>query len=70
MENNPLIFNIRLNVDQVNVILSTLGKLPYETIAPLMKSIQVQANMQLQEFQQAEAESEAEAEVQTDHVIQ
>lgn len=53
-ENQPILLNIQLNIDQINVILSTMGKLPYETIAPLMNSIQSQANAQLQEMQAAQ----------------
>jgi GTP-sensing pleiotropic transcriptional regulator CodY len=57
METNQLMFNIQLNVDQINVILATMGKLPYESISPLMNSIQMQANLQMQEYQaQAEAQ--------------
>lgn len=52
-ENQPIVFDIKLNIDQINVILATMGKLPYETIAPLMASIQAQANAQLQEMQLA-----------------
>lgn len=50
-ENQPVTFQINLNLDQINVILATMGKLPYETIAPLMNSIQTQANSQLQQMQ-------------------
>jgi hypothetical protein len=53
MENQALIFNIQLNLDQVNVILATMGKLPYESIAPLMNSIQMQASSQMQQYQAA-----------------
>lgn len=54
MENErhqPIVLNIQLNLDQINVILATMGKLPYETIAPLMNSIQSQATERLQEMQ-------------------
>ena len=60
MENQkPLLLNIQLNLDQINVILSTMGKLPYETIAPLIDSIQVQATQQLQQLQQSQNEQNA-----------
>lgn len=49
-ENQQIVFNIKLNIDQINVILSTIRKLPYESISPLMHSIQAQANMQMQEI--------------------
>lgn len=54
------IFSIQLTLDQVNVILSTMGKLPYESIAPLMNSIQNQANGQMQQFQAAMAAAQQE----------
>jgi uncharacterized membrane protein len=58
-DTQQIIFNIKLNLDQVNVILSTMGKLPYESISPLMHSIQSQANMQMQEMQAQAAQQEA-----------
>jgi hypothetical protein len=70
------IFNIQLTLDQVNLILATVGKLPYESIAPLMNSIQVQASTQMQQYnaataQQAEAESQAsQASEDTGNIIQ
>lgn len=59
MNNQQPIFNITLNLDQVNVILSTMGKLPYESIAPLMNSIQNQASRQMEEFQAQQAASQS-----------
>lgn len=59
------IFSIQLTLDQVNVILSTMGKLPYESIAPLMNSIQNQANGQMQQFQAAMAAQQEQAEGQS-----
>lgn len=50
----PIVLDIKLNVDQINVILATMGKLPYESIAPLMNSIQAQANAQLQQIQETQ----------------
>jgi hypothetical protein len=67
MEDTQLVFNIKLTLDQVNVILSTMGKLPYETISPLMYSIQAQANTQMQEYQAANAQSGAN---ETDSTVQ
>ena len=58
------IFGIQLTLDQVNVILSTMGKLPYESIAPLMNSIQNQANAQMQQFQAAMAAQQEQADAQ------
>lgn len=60
-ENQPILFNIQLNLDQINVILATMGKLPYESIAPLMNSIQQQANGQLQQLQAAQEEQQLQA---------
>jgi len=51
MNDKLTVFNIQLNIDQINVILATLGKLPYETIAQLMTNIQTQATQQLQQLQ-------------------
>jgi len=75
MENQqPILLNIQLNLDQINVILATMGKLPYETIAPLMDTIQVQATQQLQKLQQNQTEqsasSMAESGAPTDVVVQ
>jgi CII-binding regulator of phage lambda lysogenization HflD len=75
MENQqPILLNIQLNLDQINVILATMGKLPYETIAPLMDTIQVQATQQLQQLQQNQTEqsasSMAESGAPTDVVVQ
>ena len=58
MDQQPVFLNIQLNVDQINVILATLGKLPYETIAPLMGSIQAQATQQLQQLQAQAAQND------------
>lgn len=54
------VLTIQLNVDQINVILSQLGKLPYETIFPLMTSIRGQAGQQLEQIAQAAAAQQAE----------
>ena len=54
------LLTIQLTVDQINVILSTVGNLPYATVAPLMNSIQLQANQQLQQLAEAQAAAQAE----------
>jgi hypothetical protein len=64
MENQELVFNIQLNLDQVNVILSTMGKLPYESIAPLMNSIQMQASSQMQQYQAANSVNDSDSSIQ------
>lgn len=57
------VLTIQLNVDQINVILSQLGKLPYETIFPLMASIRGQASQQLEQLNQTQAAAAQQAEV-------
>jgi hypothetical protein len=64
MENQELVFNIQLNLDQVNVILATMGKLPYESIAPLMNSIQMQASSQMQQYQAANSVNDSDSSIQ------
>lgn len=39
---------LEFNVDQVNIILASLGKQPFEAVAPLINEIQKQATPQLQ----------------------
>lgn len=60
MENQQLVFNIQMTLDQVNVVLTSLGKLPYESIAPLMNSIQHQASIQMQQYQAQAEQAQAE----------
>jgi hypothetical protein len=64
MESQQLVFNIQLNLDQVNVILATMGKLPYESIAPLMNSIQMQASSQMQQYQAANSANDSDSSIQ------
>lgn len=58
MEDKQIVLTLELNIDQINVILATMGKLPYESIAPLMNSIQSQATAQLQKMQAAQKQSQ------------
>ena len=52
--------NIELTVSEVNVILRSLGKHPFEEIAALIQKIKQQGEIQLAELQsQSEAQSEA-----------
>lgn len=56
-------FKLELTLDEVNLILATLGKAPYETVAGLVAKIREQAQPQfdaLQAAQAAEEESAAE----------
>ena len=52
VQNQPVLFNLQLNIDQINVVLSQVGKLPYETIAPLMDTIRGQVGAQIEQLQQ------------------
>ena len=54
-------FNIQLNLDEVNVVLAALGKLPLETSMGAFEKIRVQAQQQAQ-AQQASQPDEAPAE--------
>lgn len=47
---------LKLNLEQVNVILAAIGKLPFETVAPIVESIHQQAQPQLQAAEQAQNE--------------
>ena len=54
MEENLL--SIELTVAEVNVILRSLGKHPFEEIAALIQKIKQQGEVQLAEMQQGQAE--------------
>lgn len=69
-QNQPILFTVQLNIDQINVILSQVGKLPYETIAPLMDTIRGQVNYQIQQLQQQAAEQQAAAEDEVPETVQ
>ena len=56
---NEVQINYTLNLDQVNLILSALGKLPYEQVGDMVSGIRAIA---LQTLQAAEAKAKAEAE--------
>ena len=49
--------NINLTVDEANLVLSALGKLPYDQSAALILKIKSDAERQLVEKQKAEAEA-------------
>ena len=55
---NPI--TLQLSLDQVNLILSSLIKLPYDQVAQLINDIQIQANPQLNQAPQ-ETETQPEA---------
>ena len=54
-QNQPVLFTLQLNVDQINVILSQVGKLPYETISGLMDTMRNQVALQIQQIQEQQA---------------
>ena len=54
MEENLL--SIELTVAEVNVILRSLGKHPFEEIAALIQKIKQQGELHLAEMQQGQAE--------------
>lgn len=54
MEENVL--TIELSVAEINVILRSLGKHPFEEIAALIQKIKQQGEVQLAEMQQEQAE--------------
>ena len=54
MEENLL--SIELTVAEVNVILRSLGKHPFEEISALIQKIKQQGEVQLAEMQQGQAE--------------
>ena len=45
---------LKFSLDQVNIILATLGKQPYESVVQLIDSIRTQAQPQLQAAEQAQ----------------
>ena len=58
-QNQPVLFTLQLNVDQINVVLSQVGKLPYETISGLMDTIRGQVGTQIQQIQEQQAAAQA-----------
>ena len=51
--------NLSFTLDEVNAILGNLGKLPYESVFPLIESIRNQALPQLQEINKNAQEQQA-----------
>jgi len=47
MNDNQQTVTVTLTLDQLNVIMAQLVKLPFEMIAPLVQNIQNQVNTQL-----------------------
>lgn len=48
----PLL-TFELHLDEVNVVLQALGRLPYDQIAPMIAKVRAQAEPQVQALQQA-----------------
>lgn len=56
MENQDVAIKIDLTVNEVNVILRSLGKHPFEEIAALIQKIKTQGEAQLAELQPSNTE--------------
>jgi hypothetical protein len=48
-------FNIQLNLDQVNLVLAALSKLPFETVTDTIAVIKQQGAEQLKAFEEAKS---------------
>lgn len=55
MNPNEVQINITLKLDQVNLILGALGKLPYEQVSPLVNSLRSEALQALKAAEEQEA---------------
>jgi hypothetical protein len=64
MEDQNVVIKLELNVNEVNVILRSLGKHPFEEIAALIQKIKGQGEAQLAELQATQAPAEPQAEEQ------
>jgi len=51
-QEQPTLDLTNLSIDEVNVIIMGLVKLPYETSAPVVEKVRMQASQQLQAAQQ------------------
>ena len=51
-------FNITLNLDQLNLVLAALSKLPFETVTDTIAIIRQQGTEQLKAFEAAKAAEE------------
>jgi hypothetical protein len=59
---NTAILKFELTVAEVNIVLATLSKHPFEQVADLITKIQSQGNPQLAELEKAAAEAAPAAE--------
>jgi hypothetical protein len=53
-QEQPTINLTNLSIDEVNVIIMGLVKLPYETSAPVVEKVRAQASAQIQQLQSAQ----------------
>jgi len=51
-------FNITLNLDQLNLVLAALSKLPFEAVSETVAIIRLQGTEQLKAFEEAKAAEE------------
>lgn len=51
MENETVVLNLELTVSEVNVILASLGKHPFDEISKLIYKIKMQGETQLKELE-------------------
>ena len=58
MENQDVAIKLDLTVNEVNVILRSLGKHPFEEIAALIQKIKTQGEAQLAELQPPKTEEQ------------
>lgn len=63
MNPQDVIVNLEMTVNEVNVILRSLGKHPFEEIAALIQKIKAQGDTQLAELEAAGKITETEDEV-------
>lgn len=56
---NDVVLNIALTVNEVNVILKSLGKHPFDEISSLIAKIKNQGEAQLAEIQTAQSEEDS-----------
>jgi len=61
MEQNQPVIKLELSVNEVNVILRSLGKHPFEEIAALIQRIKAQGESQLAEIQAQQPAEETQA---------
>jgi hypothetical protein len=54
----PLLLNIQVSVEKLNLIIAHLGKAPFDTVADVILDIRQQALQQLHAMAEAQGESE------------